>query len=153
MFYCCACISNQKFLKSFISLYTKWSYRDYIVIMDKSMFHKVCMVLVQAHPNNFTNKCQCIPRLHTDSFRQRNNKTNQHNLQPHVVKIVGVTGKISKWHLEKQAPKVLSKFLHQNASVSDTEVHQRELSLLFAYFSPWTAREKTVSEWKCKLTG
>ena len=111
MFYCCACISNQKFLKSFISLYTKWSYRDYIVIMDKSMFHKVCMVLVQAHPNNFTNKCQCIPRLHTDSFRQRNNKTNQHNLQPHVVKIVGVTGKISKWHLEKQAPKVLSKFV------------------------------------------
>ncbi len=37
----------------------------------------------------------------------------------------------------KQAPKMLSLFLLQNASVS-------QLSLLFAYFSPPAAQEETV---------
>ena len=47
----------------------------------------------------------------------------RHNLRPRVVKTVGVTGKISKWQLEKRAPKVLSSFLLQNASISQTQKH------------------------------
>ncbi len=73
------------------------------------------------------NKCTGvrIPCLLTALFRLRTAKQNQqtqsHNLQPRVVKTVGLTGKISKWQLEQRTPKVLSSFLLQNASVSQTQ--------------------------------
>ncbi len=48
----------------------------------------------------------------------------QHNLQPRVVKTVGVTGKISKWPLEKQPSKVLSSFHLQRKCFTDTEAYR-----------------------------
>ena len=48
----------------------------------------------------------------------------QNNLQPCVVKPVGVTGKMSKWQPEKRAPKVILSCFLQNASVSQTQKHR-----------------------------
>ncbi len=71
--------------------------------------------------------CVRIPCLLIASLRQQKwqnksaNTVKQLNTISKHSTIVGMTGKISKWQLEKKAPKVLSSILLQNASVSDTE--------------------------------
>ncbi len=65
----------------------------------------------------------CIPRLLIAQNLTKSANTTQ-SLISMCWKTVGMTGKISKWQLEKKAPKVLSSFLLQNASVSQTQKHR-----------------------------
>ncbi len=66
-----------------------------------------------------------IPRLLTARFRLANTmkyETAQQSIAT-CWKTVSVTG-ISRWLQEKQAPKVLSSFFLQNASISQTQKHR-----------------------------
>ncbi len=89
---------------------------------------------------------QWVRGIHTPHrFFLTNSKTQSANTaQSLAMETVGMTGSISKWLLEKRAPKVLSSFHLQNASVSQTEDHQWEVILPFCDFSHDKSQDQTI---------
>ena len=102
------------------------------------------------------NKCN-VYLLHTHRFFLTNSKTDKISNTNHVLYnsiAIDITGKMSKWLLEKHALKVLRSFLLQNASVSQAQKqsHQWEVILLSVDFSQNQLIGEKLLKWINVLT-